>query len=63
MERRLTGACVDELVGAAVERMLRRDAEFAVVHDGSRPSLRDPRDEAQRRLDSVNGSIENFLIR
>jgi CBS domain-containing protein len=35
MERRLTGACPEELVGVAVERMLRRDVEFAVVHDGT----------------------------
>jgi CBS domain-containing protein len=35
MERRLTCACADEAVGAAVERMRRREAEYAVVHRGN----------------------------
>jgi CBS domain-containing protein len=34
MERRLTSACADEPVAAAVERMVRREAECAVVHQG-----------------------------
>jgi CBS domain-containing protein len=34
MERRLTCACADEAVGSAVERMRRREAEYAVVHRG-----------------------------
>jgi CBS domain-containing protein len=34
MERRLTCACADEAVGAAVERMRRREVEYAVVHRG-----------------------------
>jgi CBS domain-containing protein len=35
MERCVTSASADEPVGAAVERMLRREAEFAVVYRGS----------------------------
>jgi CBS domain-containing protein len=34
MERRLTCACADEAIGAAVERMRRREVEYAVVHRG-----------------------------
>jgi CBS domain-containing protein len=35
MERHLSWVCADEVAAAAVERMLRRDAEYAVVHQGN----------------------------
>jgi CBS domain-containing protein len=36
MERHFTSVCVDEPVGAAIDRLQRRDADYAVVRDGSR---------------------------
>jgi CBS domain-containing protein len=35
METRLTSACVGEGLGTVVERMVRREAEFGIVRDGS----------------------------
>jgi CBS domain-containing protein len=34
MDRRLTSACTDEPLGAVVERLLCRDADYAVIHEG-----------------------------